>query len=330
MKYLLLFCCELLLWNFNPCLTQQVLQNRDPNANYFSQERWRQVQSANQNRAKNLKRNKIKMQKLRHLNQQYDKNKNILTPYTLLFPNDNISRFNFSDKAMPVSPSEASGRSPCSFIGAYCPMETVEHNLVRKFVEANDTVLELGARFGTTTCEIAHKLKNSINLISVEPDKDVWNLLVENSFSHFCNYWLVRGVISDRPSVVSSGLYATRTTGATKRIGGETGNAKISKSFFTFNEIQELTNLRVSVLLIDCEGCINYLFNGNGVALKDLLIDVRLIILEGDMSIKSKDCRFECVDYDKWENTFNSVGFITARKIVDPVFPSIFHYVFHR
>ena len=35
-------------------------------------------------------------------------------------------------------------------------------------------MLEVGSRFGTTTCEIAVMQNNSANLVAVEPDHTVW------------------------------------------------------------------------------------------------------------------------------------------------------------
>ena len=59
---------------------------------------------------------------------------------------------------------------------------------------------------------------------------------------------------------------------------------------------------RVLTLLqvIDCEGCIDYLFRGNNVSLCEMLRPVRLIFLEGDMGTEAPDCSHDCVDYPKW------------------------------
>ena len=64
-----------------------------------------------------------------------------------------------------------------------CPIERDEHDLVRKFISPNDSVLELGGRFGTTSCEIAVMQNNSGSLIVVEPDKSSWSSLLHNRHS---------------------------------------------------------------------------------------------------------------------------------------------------
>jgi hypothetical protein len=42
-----------------------------------------------------------------------------------------------------VSPVELLGHAKCSFLGAHCPMENVEHRLVNQFIYPDDTVLEV-------------------------------------------------------------------------------------------------------------------------------------------------------------------------------------------
>ena len=53
-------------------------------------------------------------------------------------------------------------------------MELATHSAVRKLIQPTDSVLEVGSRYGTTTCEVAVRQNNSGKLISVEPDHRVW------------------------------------------------------------------------------------------------------------------------------------------------------------
>ena len=53
-------------------------------------------------------------------------------------------------------------------------MERDTHQAVRKLIQPSDTVLEVGSRYGTTTCEVAVRQNNSGRLIAVEPDHRVW------------------------------------------------------------------------------------------------------------------------------------------------------------
>ena len=45
---------------------------------------------------------------------------------------------------------------------------------VRKLISPSDGVLEVGSRYGSTSCEVAVRQNNSGNLITVEPDHRVW------------------------------------------------------------------------------------------------------------------------------------------------------------
>ena len=44
---------------------------------------------------------------------------------------------------IPVSSPERSGNAKCSFLGAVCSTENMEHSLVDRYINANDSVLEV-------------------------------------------------------------------------------------------------------------------------------------------------------------------------------------------
>merc|ERR1712151_998806 len=80
---------------------------------------------------------------------------------------------------------------------ALCDIETPEHELVQRHLAPNSTVLELGGRYGTTTCEIAARQRNSGRLVTVEPDSKVWKILKSNTQEHRCNYTLFKGTVGN-------------------------------------------------------------------------------------------------------------------------------------
>lgn len=208
--------------------------------------------------------------------------------------------------------------------------------------------------------------RNSGLLVSVEPDASVWNLLDENRRTHNCDFWLLRGVISDRPAVAAAAEgvgYATRAEDAPL----VAPSAFNSREHYTLRQIQQTLNMTFTALLIDCEGCIGALFRDEPPAhtasaavaaaapaaarggraaggraqavaeplpalpeLMALLREVRTVILEGDMAVGARDCAFNCVDYSLWERRLNAVGLRTVHKEQDPVYPAIFHFVFQR
>ena len=59
-------------------------------------------------------------------------------------PHEILSQPSFyHELSVPMTESERNGSLSCTFLAAHCPMERVEHNLVRKFIDADDTVLEV-------------------------------------------------------------------------------------------------------------------------------------------------------------------------------------------
>ena len=61
-----------------------------------------------------------------------------------------------------------------NFTPAWCGVETETIRAVRQLVLPSDGVLEVGSRYGTTSCEVAVMQNNSGNLVAVEPDHRVW------------------------------------------------------------------------------------------------------------------------------------------------------------
>jgi FkbM family methyltransferase len=251
---------------------------------------------------------------------------------------------------------------PCSFKGkpvdsggknidvADCQIELVEHRFVYKYVQSTDVVLELGARYGTTSCAIAFQLKNSGKAVAVEPDPSVWKYLHENRRSHNCNFWIYHGAVSDVPFTVFDHGYGTRTyfSSNSSSFPGDaissfpnsstlvtafdsaSGAFPLRASHMSLNRLQTIISLQFNVLLIDCEGCLPHLLPGDNTRLKKLLKNVRLILLEGDMGTTAPDCKKDCVDYQLWVNRFREVGFKLEEQITDSLFTFINHYVFVR
>lgn len=201
-------------------------------------------------------------------------------------------------EVQPMKKEEGEHTVRCSFAAADCAMELVEHDLVQKFIKQNDSVLELGARFGTTSCAIAAQLGNSGKQVSVEPDSSVWYILEENQINHHCSFWQYRGVVTDQVVFVNPASYATRTSTsmnsslfssrsssnrtATRRshnarsaelpaVASMTDTMPRLIDNLSLEALQQQVGFRFTVLLIDCEGCINSLFQNDGIRLKDSL-----------------------------------------------------------
>lgn len=271
---------------------------------------------------------------------------NIESKFQFEAPHNALTYTRFNVPAVPMHEIEYDPKQPCSYKGfnglkekkAKCYLERDEHELAKKYIKAEDKVLELGARFGTTSCVIASQLKNSGHLVSVEPDPHALPYLESNRDSHYCNFIILPypiGNVSFAPAGTKTG-YANRVA-PVKQTSQKTLD---HPTHYTFDQIQDVVGFRFTTLLIDCEGCIQYIFQGSGEGatekekLKNALRSVHTIIIEGDMPIsrpklKSK-CEFSCVNYDDWETLFKEFGFELKAKTQDIGIPYIFHYAFQR
>lgn len=202
----------------------------------------------------------------------------------------------------------------CTFLTAEgtpanCKIERPEQELVRRHFLGNETVLELGGRYGSTTCEIAAKLGNSGRQVVVEPDSTVWAALESNLAAHRCNANVHKGIVGKAADEVDP---ARGTSGYGKRgpqfVANRRGNEPKVEAM-SWQGVEERFGLKFDTLLIDCEGC--------GPAFVDqnpgLLDQVHTILMEGDMGEykgeKAPDCGSQCVNYDHFIAQLESEGF---------------------
>jgi len=229
-----------------------------------------------------------------------------------------------------VTNAELNYSQPCSFLDeqgstAACGLEHPEHWLVQQYVESNSTgVLELGGRYGTTTCEIAKKLGNSGRNIAVEPDDRVWNVLEQNLASHYCHAHVVQGIVGNaNKRDVVGGSYGTQVLKSQRDIVAT-----------PWQEVERKFGVKIDTLLIDCEGCINYFLAEN----PGLLDQVKVILVEGDVGIYGADSdpgcaqRGNCVDYNQVIKRFEDAGFKLVEEFPDELLSLKFihHFAFKR
>lgn len=210
--------------------------------------------------------------------------------------------------AIGVTEAERKQEALCSFLDerrgfANCNIETPEHDLVRKHLPQNSTVLEFGARYGSTSCEIAAIQKNSGKLVAVEPDSSVWQAYEQNIKAHYCNAHLLKGVVGNRPASKKgrSKDYATRYS-------------FMEVPALSFFDLQKKFDLNFDTLLIDCEGCVQNLLDQN----PNMLANIDTILMEGDMGIyngdKAPDCGMRgggssCINYNDVISRLEHEGF---------------------
>ena len=218
--------------------------------------------------------------------------------------------------AVVVTQAEYDGTVTCSFVSesaeksVFCAQEVAEHTLVKRWIPRDATVLEMGARYGTTSCAISRALGNSGKQVAVEPDERVWNAISQNRATHNCNFILHRGIVGGGGYVLSGLQYG-------KRAHREKGISGIPH--LTMAEAERVYGLRFDTLLIDCEGCVNSFLKEN----PDALTNIQLILLEADQP--------KTIDYRKVITTLAKHGFEVVDKFQEVDRPNkLWHYAFKR
>ncbi len=144
-------------------------------------------------------------------------------------------------------------------------LEVEEQRLANIFIQPDDIVLELGARYGSVSCVINSKLNNKKNQVSVEPDERVWEALEKNMELNKCSFNIIKGFISNKKLSLENlddyyGGYGSTFIDDEK--------SKIQS--YTLEEVQNKFNLKFNVLVADCEGFLERFFDENEILYSQL------------------------------------------------------------
>lgn len=175
-------------------------------------------------------------------------------------------------------------------------IEDEEQYLAKEYIQQNDVVFELGARYGSVSCVINSKLNCKTNQVVVEPDELVWKALERNKKVNNCEFNIVKGFVSNKKLklINQSWGYGTKYYG----YGTSCTVDNLSKiPSYTLKEIEETYKLKFNVLVADCEGFLETFFDEN----PNFYDQLRLIIFEAD-------CPDKC-NYIKIKNTLTNKGF---------------------
>lgn len=156
--------------------------------------------------------------------------------------------------------------------------EATEQLLANKYVEENDTILELGARYGSVSCISNFKLKNKTNHVVVEPDERVWNALEKNKQLNNCEFNIVKGFVANKKMALTN---VNDCFGyGTSSVEDNTSNI----NSYTLNEIKQKYNIKYfSFLIADCEGYLGEFLN----TYPELYDEMNKIMFERDGNDKS-------------------------------------------
>jgi len=170
--------------------------------------------------------------------------------------------------------------------------EKHEQDLAKKYINKNDIVLELGARYGSVSCIINSKLNCKTNQVVVEPDKRVWETLERNRTANNCDFHIIKGFISKKKLDLTNLNCNYGTTSI------ENENTQISS--FTLEEIMKTYDLNFNVLVADCEGFLEGFFDEN----PDFYNNLRLIIFEADYPNK---CNYKKIEQNLINKGFKNI-----------------------
>jgi FkbM family methyltransferase len=171
-------------------------------------------------------------------------------------------------------------------------IEIVEQDLAKQYIEENDVVFELGARYGSVSCIINSKLKCKTNQVVVEPDERVWEALERNKKANNCEFHIIKGFVSAKKLSLTNLDCYLGGYGSTYIVDNDS-----TIPSYTIEEIIEKHNLSFNVLVADCEGFLELFFDENPTFYDTL----RLIIFEDDYPEKC--------NYEKIRDTLKEKGF---------------------
>jgi hypothetical protein len=174
----------------------------------------------------------------------------------------------------------------------YKVYESTEIKMAREFIQSDDYVLELGARYGGVSCEINKKLKNKKYQVVVEPDSRVWEVLEKNRDRNNCEFEILKGTISKNPQkiIMNSRKFNDNNDWATYCEESFTSGGTGVQNF-------NLPNKPFNVLVADCEGFLETFYREN----MELFPKLRCIMIEKD--------RREYCNYEYLESEFLRLGF---------------------
>jgi FkbM family methyltransferase len=118
-------------------------------------------------------------------------------------------------------------------------------------------------------------LENPRNHVVFEPDKLVISALIKNRNTHKSKFYIVNGIISEKPMKLIHSGYSSNAIKASK-------NDKDVIHSISLKDIMKKTKLDFDCLVADCEGCLCDFFEENEKYLKNY----KMIIFESDLPNK--------------------------------------------
>ena len=194
---------------------------------------------------------------------------------------------------------------PCrTFQGArLCGIEWEQWLMADAFVHPSDVVIEYGARYGTTMCQLAAATNNSGFVVSVEPDQRAHRALLRNREANACNTHIMLGSVNDRPIAMTT----RRNTDYDAMSSEAKPEGPPPVPNMPYTDVERRIGARFNAAVIDCEGCIAMVLSQQG-----LLAQLDLLMIEEDMPWT--------VSYTLWHAKLRAAGFEIRWRLRDTMF----------
>ena len=200
--------------------------------------------------------------------------------------------------------------------------EAVEHCLIRQFVNPHALgVLEIGARYGTSSCEISHLLHlPEAVIVSVEADARVWNATEANYRHNSCRNHLVRGVVGHHPMIKHAKRNGSPWTNRFQ-VAAPSDNPSTAPPdprapevvpAYTPSALAARYHASFDTLVVDCEGCFAAILRD----FPDFVRSLQTVMLEGDYGIGLQ--RQGYVDYNNVTVAMLTMGFMVSEQFFHP------------
>ncbi len=169
-----------------------------------------------------------------------------------------------------------------------------------KFIKPEDTVLELGGRYGSVSVVINKLVNDKKSHVVVEPDENVVPSLEKNKDLNKCDFTICPKFVSNKNKKIVYSGYGTRIEDS------DSDNSDNNKQL-SYKEFKELYPQKFNVLVADCEGCLGEFLDMMGKDFNHL----NKVIYEEDQP--------QICDYEKIKEKLIAAGFIEKDKSFNEV-----------
>jgi FkbM family methyltransferase len=192
-------------------------------------------------------------------------------------------------------------------------IEKMSRELCQEFIRPTDTVLELGARYGSVSIFIRNILSTN-SLVAVECDPNVQACLANNMIANNASFHIINGTISSTPLYVvhHNCVWEQKTYKNIDRFLNQRAISTIAT--YPLEYAEKLINGTFTVLVADCEGYLVDFFN----QYRDFIKSLDVIIYEEDCT-KNRPINGDYVDYTEFETFLGENGFTLVKDVTDHI-----------